>query len=88
MQHFDFDQVCADAGPRLFVGATNVRTGKIRVFSGTEITPEAILASACLPTVFQAVEIMDPETASRSLLGWRLYRQSGAVSAVCAGPAR
>jgi NTE family protein len=49
-------------GPALFVAATNVRTGKIRVFTGDAITPEAILASACLPTLFQAVEIEDPGT--------------------------
>ncbi|MCB2111155.1 MAG: patatin-like phospholipase family protein [Defluviimonas sp.] len=59
-RHFEFDRVCSDAGPALFVAATNVRTGRIRVFSGDEITPEAILASACLPTIFQAIEIPDP----------------------------
>ncbi len=53
----DFTNVCADSGPALFIGATNVRTGKVHVFSGQKITPQAILASACLPTVFQAVEI-------------------------------
>jgi NTE family protein len=53
----DFTQVCADRGPALFIGATNVRTGKVHVFAGQEITPQALLASACLPTVFQAVEI-------------------------------
>ncbi|MCU0827155.1 MAG: patatin-like phospholipase family protein [Tabrizicola sp.] len=53
----DFSHVCAAAGPKLFVSATNVRTGKIKVFSGPEITPEALMASACLPTVFRAVEI-------------------------------
>lgn len=37
--------------------ATNVRTGKIKVFSNTEITPDAVMASACLPFLFQAVEI-------------------------------
>lgn len=57
VRRLDFTQVCADAGPALFVAATNVRTGKGRVFSGTAITPEALMASACLPTVFQAVEI-------------------------------
>lgn len=57
-----FEHVCSDAGPRLFVGATNVRTGKIRVFAGEEITDDALLASACLPTLFQAVEITDPAT--------------------------
>ncbi len=53
----DFSEVQADAGPRLFVSATNVRTGRIKVFTGAELTPEALLASACLPTAFQTVEI-------------------------------
>jgi len=34
-----------------------VRTSKLKIFSGKEITPEAVLASACLPTLFQAVNI-------------------------------
>ena len=38
-------------------GPTNVRNGKIRVFEGDEITTDSLLASACLPTLFQAVEI-------------------------------
>ena len=42
---------------RLFVTATNVRTGRGRVFHNEEITPDVLLASACLPTLFQAVEI-------------------------------
>ena len=54
---FRYDEVCADRDPQFFVSATNVRTGKIKVFSGDEIDARAILASACLPTVFQAVEI-------------------------------
>lgn len=54
---FHYEDVCADRGPAFFVSATNVRTGKIRVFSGQEIDTDAILASACLPTIFQAVEI-------------------------------
>lgn len=49
-------------GPALFISATNVRTGKIRVFSGPEISTDVILASACLPTLFQAVDITDPAT--------------------------
>lgn len=45
-------------GPvQLFVTATNVRTGRGRVFRNAEITPDVLLASACLPTLFQAVEI-------------------------------
>ncbi|NNL19324.1 MAG: patatin-like phospholipase family protein [Boseongicola sp.] len=54
---FRYDAVCADDGPALFVCATNVETGKVKVFSGDEITTKSILASACLPTLFQAVEI-------------------------------
>lgn len=57
VSRFHFASVCADADPAFFVCATNVRTGKINVFSGDEITTESILASACLPTVFKAVEI-------------------------------
>jgi NTE family protein len=57
VRDLDFSEVCAEAQPRLFVSATNVRTGKIKVFQGAEITPEALMASACLPTVFQTVEI-------------------------------
>lgn len=59
---FDFSKVCADAGPQLFICATNVRSGRAGVFSGQNITPDAILASGCLPTAFQAVEVPDPET--------------------------
>jgi NTE family protein len=42
---------------KLFVTATNVRTGRGRVFRNNEITPNVLLASACLPTLFQAVEV-------------------------------
>ncbi|MBN8293834.1 patatin-like phospholipase family protein [Rhodobacter sp. NTK016B] len=53
----DIDNVCAEGGPALFVAATNTHTGKVRVFGGAEVTHQAILASACLPTFFRAVEI-------------------------------
>lgn len=49
-------------GPELYVTATNVRTGRVRVFTGLAATPDAVMASACLPNLFRAVEIMDPET--------------------------
>ena len=62
VEYFDFDRICSDTGPAFFICATRVRTGKIRVFSGAEITTDAILASACLPTIFKAIEIEDPET--------------------------
>jgi len=42
---------------KLFITATNVRTGRGRVFRNNLITPEVLLASACLPTMFHAIEI-------------------------------
>ncbi|MFG1280518.1 patatin-like phospholipase family protein [Xanthobacter autotrophicus] len=42
---------------KVFITATNVRTGRPRVFRNADITPEVLMASACLPTLFQAVEI-------------------------------
>lgn len=42
---------------KIFITATNVRTGRPRVFRNNDISPEALMASACLPTLFQAVEI-------------------------------
>ena len=52
----DFGRV-ANSSIRLFVTATNVRTGRGRVFRNKELTPDVLLASACLPTLFQAIEI-------------------------------
>jgi NTE family protein len=53
----DFDKVRATDGVKLFVSTTNVRTGKIRVFRNHELTADVLLASACLPQLFKAVEI-------------------------------
>jgi NTE family protein len=50
-------ELLAKAPIKLFVTATNVRTGRGRVFGNSEVTPDVLLASACLPTLFQAVEI-------------------------------
>jgi NTE family protein len=52
----DFERV-AKAPIKLFVTATNVRTGRGRVFRNADLTSDVLLASACLPTMFQAVEI-------------------------------
>jgi NTE family protein len=52
---------------KLFITCTNVRTGRGRVFRNPEITADVLLASACLPTMFQAVYID-----GRAVLGWRL----------------
>ena len=62
VSRFDYDRVCNSVSPHLFICATRVRNGKIKVFSGDEISADAIMASACLPTMFKAVEIDDPET--------------------------
>lgn len=53
----DFDAVRACDCIKLFVSATNVHTGRVRVFTGDQISADAIMASACLPFIFQAVEI-------------------------------
>jgi NTE family protein len=46
-----------DAPIKLFITATSVRTGRGKIFRNKEITPDVLLASACLPTLFQAIEI-------------------------------
>ena len=55
-QSIDFTRLAA-APMKLFITATNVRTGRPRVFRNADLSPEALLASACLPAMFQAVEI-------------------------------
>ena len=56
-QSVDFARLRELAPVKLFLSATNVRTGKVKIFTNEEITPEAVMASACLPFMFQAVEI-------------------------------
>ncbi|QIB36103.1 patatin-like phospholipase family protein [Ancylobacter pratisalsi] len=56
-EHVDFDALQSCNHVHVFVSATNVHTGKVRVFSKHELTAQAIMASACLPFMFQAVEI-------------------------------
>ena len=55
-ESIDFDRL-KQAPMKLFVTATNVRTGRGRIFRNAEITAEVLLASACLPTMFQAIDI-------------------------------
>ena len=52
----EFERLAA-APVKLFVTATNVHTGRGRVFRNAELNPDVLLASACLPTLFQAIEI-------------------------------
>ncbi len=54
----DFDRLNhSPQAPKLFLNATNIRTGKIKVFETPAISVDAVLASACLPPYFQAVEV-------------------------------
>jgi len=55
-ESIDFERL-ARAPVKLFVTATRVRTGRGRIFRNAEITADVLLASACLPTMFRAVEI-------------------------------
>jgi NTE family protein len=55
-KEIDFERL-RNSPVKVFITATNVRTGRPRVFRNADITPEALMASACLPTLFQAVEI-------------------------------
>ncbi|MDT9001844.1 patatin-like phospholipase family protein [Paucibacter sp. APW11] len=56
-QQIDFEALRASPALKLFVSATNVETGKIKVFERQQLSVDVVLASACLPTLFQAVEI-------------------------------
>jgi len=53
----DFEALRRCTSTTLRLCATSVRTGKPRIFRNEEITPDAVLASACLPLIFQAVEV-------------------------------
>ena len=57
----DFSLLCSVrtgvVGPKVFVCATNVRTGRGEIFFGPRLSADAVMASACLPMLFKAVEI-------------------------------
>jgi NTE family protein len=55
-ESIDFERL-ARAPIKLFITATRVRTGRGRIFRNAEINADVLLASACLPTMFRAVEI-------------------------------
>ncbi len=56
-RHVDFESLRRNGDIKLFVSTTNVRTGQLRVFHTHELTLDAVMASACIPFIFQAVEI-------------------------------
>ncbi len=53
----DFDELKRSAKTKLFLSTTNVRSGKAKIFNTEAITADVVLASACLPYLFQAVEV-------------------------------
>ncbi len=54
---FNFDIFKNDMSRRIFLGATHVKSGKIKVFSNQDMSADVLMASACLPHLFQTVEI-------------------------------
>ncbi len=58
IEHFvDFEALHACRDLQIFISATNVHTGRVRIFPREKITADAVMASACLPLLFRAVEI-------------------------------
>src|SRR5689334_21422483 len=55
-ESIDFERL-ARSPIKLFITATRVRTGRVRIFRNAEITADVLLASACLPTMFRAIQI-------------------------------
>lgn len=53
----DFEDLHKYNKKKLFICATNVKTNRAKIFSNKDITVDSVLASACLPFLFQAVEI-------------------------------
>ncbi|MET0311741.1 MAG: patatin-like phospholipase family protein [Burkholderiaceae bacterium] len=56
-REIDFEAIGRGGAPKVFVSATLVNTGKAEIFAGRKVTAQAVMASACLPMMFQAVEI-------------------------------
>ena len=53
----DFERVCECEEVKLYVSATRVRDGKVKVFNRKRLSPNMIMASACIPTLYQAVQV-------------------------------
>ncbi|RFB04111.1 patatin-like phospholipase family protein [Parvularcula marina] len=76
----DFDELRKCNRIKLFITATNVRTGKAKVFRNEDITVDVLLASACLPNLYQAVEIGDEAYWDGGFMGnpslWPLFYET------------
>lgn len=60
-EQINFERVRSKNEMKLFVAATSVQTGRVRIFDRSQLTPDVIMASACLPYIFQAVSIEDED---------------------------
>lgn len=84
-RYVDFDRfpaLVSEDGPHVTIGAVNVNTGAFETFTDAKITPMAVIASAAVPTVFEAVEI-DGD------LHWDgLFSQNPPVREFLTGPGR
>lgn len=56
-EQIDFEVLRNQSNIKLYIGATNVRTGKMRIFTNKELSIDVLLASACLPSLHQTIEI-------------------------------
>jgi NTE family protein len=56
-REINFENVQKNSKIKIFVAATNVRTGKIKIFNQSRLDANRVMASACLPSMFQAIEI-------------------------------
>lgn len=54
---FDFDLLTEEREKQIFISATHVETGKIKIFHNEDLSPKVLMASFCLPFIFHSVEI-------------------------------
>lgn len=57
VEHVDFERLRRTSTVQLYIGATKVRTGQLRIFTNGELTEDVLLASACLPSLHRAIDI-------------------------------
>lgn len=57
LEKIDFKRLKRKGGIQLFLCATNVKTGKLKIFNNKDLSVDAVLASACVPHLYQAVEV-------------------------------
>jgi NTE family protein len=60
-EQIDFERLRRESAIKLFIAATRVSTGTLKIFRNPDLTPDVLLASACLPSLHRAIEI-DGET--------------------------